>query len=55
MRPRRSAADVMLMSTWRPKSRAIATVLQASRREAGLTQRDFVARLPAVMRPKFPA
>ena len=37
----------MLTSTWRGKNRAIVTVLTASRREAGLTQRDLVARLPA--------
>jgi len=37
----------MLTSTWRAKNRAIATVLQASRREAELTQRDLVKLLPA--------
>ena len=37
----------MLTSTWRNKNRAIATVLQASRRDAGLTQRELVDRLPA--------
>lgn len=36
----------MLTSTWRAKNRAIVTVLQASRREAGLTQRELAARLP---------
>jgi transcriptional regulator with XRE-family HTH domain len=36
----------MLTSTWRAKNRAIVTVLQASRREANLTQRNLVDRLP---------
>ena len=36
----------MLTSTWRAKNRAIVSVLQASRREAGLTQRELVDRLP---------
>ena len=39
--------SIMLTSTWRAKNRAIATVLQASRREAELTQRDLVKLLPA--------
>ena len=36
----------MLTSTWRAKNRAIVTVLQASRREADLTQRQLVDLLP---------
>lgn len=36
----------MLTSTWRAKNRAVVTVLQASRREAGLTQKELVERLP---------
>lgn len=36
----------MLTSTWRAKNRAVATILQASRREADLTQRELVERLP---------
>ena len=36
----------MLTSAWRAKNRAVVTVLQASRREAGLTQRELVERLP---------
>jgi hypothetical protein len=39
--------SVMLTSAWRAKNRAVVTVLQASRREADLTQRDLVERLPA--------
>jgi transcriptional regulator with XRE-family HTH domain len=38
--------NVMLTSAWRAKNRAVVTVLQASRREAGLTQRELVERLP---------
>lgn len=37
----------MLTSTWRRHNRAVVTVLQASRRQADLTQRDLVERLPA--------
>jgi transcriptional regulator with XRE-family HTH domain len=36
----------MLTSSWRGKNRAVVTIIQASRREAGLTQRDLVERLP---------
>jgi transcriptional regulator with XRE-family HTH domain len=36
----------MLTSTWRAKNRAVATIVQASRREADLTQRELVERLP---------
>ena len=36
----------MLSSTWRAKNLAVVTVLQASRRAAGLTQRQLVERLP---------
>lgn len=36
----------MLTSMWRGKNRAVVTIIQASRREAGLTQRDLVDRLP---------
>jgi transcriptional regulator with XRE-family HTH domain len=37
----------LLTSAWRRHNRVVITVLQASRREAGLTQRDLVERLPA--------
>lgn len=36
----------MLTSSWRGKNRAVVTIIQASRREAGLTQRDLADRLP---------
>jgi transcriptional regulator with XRE-family HTH domain len=36
----------MLTSTWRGKNRAVVTIIQASRREADLTQRDLADRLP---------
>jgi transcriptional regulator with XRE-family HTH domain len=36
----------MLTRMWREKNRAIVTILQASRREAELTQRQLVERLP---------
>lgn len=36
----------MLTKGWRARNRAIVTVLTASRREAGLTQRQLAERLP---------
>lgn len=36
----------MLTNQWRARNLAVATVIQASRRSAGLTQRQLVNRLP---------
>ena len=36
----------MLTKEWRARNRVIVTVLTASRREAGLTQRQLAKRLP---------
>ena len=40
----------MLTSTWRAKNRAVCTVIAACRREAGLTQRQLIDRLPKWLR-----
>ena len=39
----------MLTKEWRARNRVIVTVLTASRREAGLTQRQLATRLPPGM------
>jgi transcriptional regulator with XRE-family HTH domain len=44
--PQCAGSIELLTKTWREKNSAIVTVLTASRREAGLTQRQLVDQLP---------